>query len=132
MDIFLAWNKKLKDNNFGPNEPLFPRAKSVQEGYAFVESRELSRDPLSSAGIREIIKRRFAEAGLEYKKPHSFRHGSIYEAIDRADGAQEMKAISQNVGHSNVSYIVSVYGQLPEKTLIGCIGNLKREPHGQG
>lgn len=127
MRIVKDWHMELQGMNFGVRDPLFPRAEVAREGFAYVQSDMLSREPMTASGMRAIIKKRFAEAGIQYYHPHTFRHACISEAIQRAKTPEDMKAISQNVGHDHVNYIFNTYGQLPQRTLERCIKNLGEE-----
>jgi integrase len=68
----------------------------------------------STNSIREIVKKRASQAGLEYFHPHSFRHTAIYLAMKRCRNAEEIKAVSQNFGHENVGTTLMTYGKLDD------------------
>jgi integrase len=131
MQVVQDWHATLDDMGYGNSDPLFPRAEPAREGLAFIQADNLSREPLSASGMRAIVKKRFLEAGMKYYHPHTFRHACIGEAIERAKDSQELKAISQNVGHDEVNYIINTYGQLPQQTLFQCIKNLGRGKDGE-
>lgn len=103
---------------------LFPKAKINMNGSSFCKSTSLSEEHLSASRVREIIRERCKEANLQYFIPHSFRHAAIAQAFENCSDAQEIKAISQNVGHSSITHVMNIYGQLPEKTLKNCIDNI--------
>jgi hypothetical protein len=52
--------------------------------------------------------------GLPYSSPHKFRHGHAVYALKLAKDIAELKAVSQNLMHANLSIINGVYGVLSE------------------
>jgi integrase len=50
--------------------------------------------------------------GLPYHSPHKFRHGHAVYALKMARDIQALKAVSQNLMHSNISITDGVYGIL--------------------
>jgi integrase len=49
---------------------------------------------------------------LPYLSPHKFRHGHAVYALKLAKDIQTLKAVSQNLMHSNLSITDGVYGML--------------------
>jgi integrase len=52
--------------------------------------------------------------GLPYHSPHKFRHGFAVYAIKHAKDMSDMKAISQNLMHANISITDGIYGGLSD------------------
>jgi len=52
--------------------------------------------------------------GLPYHSPHKFRHGHAVYALKMARDIQALKAVSQNLMHSNISITDGVYGILSD------------------
>ena len=52
--------------------------------------------------------------GLPYHSPHKFRHGFAVFAIKHANDMSDMKAISQNLMHANISITDGIYGGLSD------------------
>ncbi|MBN1919851.1 MAG: site-specific integrase [Anaerolineae bacterium] len=50
--------------------------------------------------------------GISYKHPHCLRHGHIVYAVKRARDMKALTAISQNVGHGDLTVTLQVYGKL--------------------
>jgi integrase len=121
------WHALLKEKGFGNSDPLFPKAAMEKEGLSYTNSTDICKEPITSSRLRKIIKERFKEANLPYFNPHSFRHAAVGNAIANADNAEEIKAISQNMGHESVIHIFNTYGKLPEKTLQNCIKNIGKK-----
>lgn len=122
--VFTDWYQLLLDSSYGPNDPLFPKAKIEIDGCSFIESTELIKEHMSASRIRAIIKSQCHKAGLPHYNPHSFRHSCIAEAMELAEDAQDIKAISQNVGHESIYYVMTIYGKLPDKLLSRIIKDL--------
>ena len=62
---------------------------------------------------------------LPYHSPHKFRHGHAVYALKNSKDISALKAVSQNLMHSNLSITDGVYGMLSEvdrKAEIGKLG----------
>lgn len=55
----------------------------------------------------------FANAGLPYFNPHSFRHALARLGIEICRTPEELKAWSQNLGHDDVLTTFNSYGDVP-------------------
>ena len=53
-----------------------------------------------------------ARAGIPYLSPHKLRHGFAVYGLKRAKTVAQMKAISQNLMHSNMGITDGIYGKL--------------------
>lgn len=63
--------------------------------------------------IRDVFRRAFERAGLPYYNPHSFRDMLVRHAMTMDLTPEEMKAWSQNLGHSDVLTTFTSYGTVP-------------------
>jgi len=114
-DIVAAWLAELRDAHlFGPDEPLFPAtAMGLGENGAF-QPQGIARHGWASSGpIREIFRRAFERAHLPYFNPHSFRDMLVRHAMTLDLTPEQMKAWSQNLGHSDVLTTFTSYGTVP-------------------
>ncbi|MEC9346266.1 MAG: site-specific integrase [Pseudomonadota bacterium] len=96
---------------FGPDDPLFPATQVEQNTDRCFAATGLSRRHWSNAGpVRRIFREAFAQAGLPYFNPHSFRKtlARLGEQITRTP--EEFKAWSQNLGHDDVLTTFTSYG----------------------
>jgi site-specific recombinase XerC len=62
--------------------------------------------------------------GLPYHAPHKFRHGHAVYALKMAQDVSALKAVSQNLMHSNLNITDGVYGILSEIDLKTQISSL--------
>lgn len=117
IEIIRNWHKRLIDLGYGYGQPLFPAAElNRTDGMSFAKPVELSCNFLTSNRLREIIKQCTIEAGVEYFHPHAFRHATIALARKNAKNIEQLKAISQCLGHELISTTFSIYGNLsPEQ-----------------
>jgi integrase/recombinase XerD len=124
MNLVTDWYRLLVDSGYGPNDPFFPKARQEMDGCAFIESTELTKEHISASRIRAMLKTVYQIAGMPYYNPHSYRHSCINQAMELAEDAQDIKAISMNVGHKAIDLIMAIYAQLPDKLLVRLIHDL--------
>jgi hypothetical protein len=62
--------------------------------------------------------------GLPYHSPHKFRHGNAVYSIKIAKTVVDLKAINQNLMHSNWSITDGIYGILSREDRKNYITNL--------
>lgn len=60
------------------------------------------------------LKQWLTKVGLLYHSPHKFRHGNAVYSIKLAKDIAALKAVSQNLMHSNLSITDGVYGILSD------------------
>lgn len=65
------------------------------------------RGGIAAGGIRTMIKRRCAQAGVEYRNPHAFRHGFAMYLLNA--GGMEMGVLSKLLGHSSSKITQDIY-----------------------
>ncbi len=114
-DYVTSWYDYLdKERGFTPQDPLFPQSKVDKEFGSLAYSCNDIRPEFwhSSNSIRVILKTHSEKAGLEYFKPHAFRHGAIHHAMRFCKNAEQIKALSQNFGHENIGTTMTTYGKL--------------------
>jgi integrase len=115
---------------FGPDDPLFPAtAMGLDANGAFVPT-GLTRHGWASTGpIREVFRQAFANAGLPYFNPHSFRSMIIRYAMSFELSPEMTKALSQNLGHSDVLTTFTSYGAVPDHRQGELIRSFARSPN---
>jgi integrase len=124
----LDWYRYLKEVKlFNNTSPFFPSTKieiDSKTHQSFI-SKGIDNSQWSNANsMRTVFKIRSKQVGLEYYPPHRFRHFAIREASKYAVTAEQIKAISQNVGHENVSTTFMSYGAIDEYRVASIINQL--------
>jgi hypothetical protein len=106
-EIVVQWVRCLTTEKlFGPIDPLFPKT-LVQPN----ADHSFGRDHWADATpVRGILKAAFARVGLPYFKPHTVRDTLTQLAYQRKLNPEELKARSQNMGHSSVLTTLQGYG----------------------
>ena len=93
------------------NAPFFPQGKTKTEELAYSIQEEVSFQPYqATGGMREMLKRRCAKAGIKNIAPHDFRHIFMIEIFKRVEKMEDLKVISQSIGHESLSTTFSSYG----------------------
>lgn len=73
------------------------------------------RGPLTTDGLRQVLKRLCRSAGVEYLHPHAWRHG--FAMLFLNEGAN-LSAVSAMMGHSSTSVTQSVYASWQTRGLL--------------
>lgn len=121
------WFEVLKKKKFKPSDPFFPKSKSqkMKNGLSYIESTEIDNKHWNSTvSIRKIFKHAAERADMEYFPPHSFRHSSIYRAIECIKDFKELKAISQNFGHESIVTILESYANFKPEFLLNILDGI--------
>ncbi len=127
LEYIINWSIYLeKEKLFSSIDPLFPRSKSQmsENSYCF-ESSEV--EPCfwkSTNSISKMLKNRSEKSGLEYYNPHSFRHSFLNIAFKACRNGEQLKAISQLVGHENLKTTMMSYGTLDQHRISEVVDDL--------
>ncbi len=68
--------------------------------------------PLDHSRARRHLHDWLSRVGLPYHSPHKFRHGHAVYALKLTQTVGDLKAVSQNLMHANLSITDGVYGIL--------------------
>lgn len=136
LNYILQWIEYLQKNKgFQPTDPLFPRNKvsQVEGGLSFICNEVEPGFWSGGNSIREILKRRSSEACLEYYKPHSFRHAAVHIVSRYCNTFDQMKAVSQNLGHKFILTTLETYGRLDDSRVEEALADIdfSVDPHQQ-
>lgn len=115
LGIVADWHAELSaDVTRGPGGALFS-ATAIALGPAgdFAPAGLHRHGWSTSEPVREIFRRAFALASLPYFNPHSFRDMLVRHFMALNLSAEELKAISQNLGHADVLTTFTSYGAVP-------------------
>lgn len=115
MEIVTDWVAELREVHLcGLDDRLFPATAMGLDETGSFRPQGLARHGWASSGpIREAFRRAFERAGLPYYNPHSFRDMLVRHAMTLGLSPEEMKAWSQNLGHSDVLTTLTSYGSVP-------------------
>jgi integrase len=99
---------------FGDGDPLFPPTEvAVDKESGHFTASGFRRTVWQGAGpLRAIFKAAFEHAGLPYFNPHSFRRTLTQLGQRLCRSPEEMKAWSQNLGHSKIDTTMMSYGEV--------------------
>ena len=113
-EIVAAWVSYLRNEKlWGNDDPLFPATYISLGATRQFEAAGLTRKHWSSATpIRTIFREAFANAGLPYFNPHSFRNTLVQLGQDICKTPEQFKAWSQNLGHEKVLTTFLSYGEV--------------------
>lgn len=110
IDNVIAWRNYLIAKGFKKDDPLFPAIDNRFNQQNLLEQ-HISVNPIKSdTTIRDVFKRAFTGAGLDYLNPHSFRKTLAKYAQNHSP--EFLNAVRQNLGHSSIDTTLSSYGQL--------------------
>ncbi len=114
VTILPDWvNLLTSDKLFSPDDPLFPKTLVEPGEQRYFTARGLSREHWADASpVRAIFKAAFARIGLPYFKPHTVRDTLTQLAYKLQLSPEQLKAWSQNMGHSNVLTTLQGYGHV--------------------
>ncbi len=114
LHIFLEWVNYLKTIKFfGGGDPLFPKTQNViDENQCFKAGGISNEHWASTTAIRDIFKKAFTNAGIKYYHPHTLRHTIVHFAMGNGASVEELKALSQNIGHESLLTTLASYGNV--------------------
>lgn len=109
---FMDWYEYLESKGFESNDPIFPATLNsfgdAKNGYS---KEDVGKGFWADAGAaRKIFEKRCKHVNLHYSHPHSFRHLVVNILSKRRLTEEEKRAISMNLGHSNVGTTFGSYG----------------------
>jgi integrase len=112
--IVAEWVAYLREEKlWGNDDPLFPKTRIAVGASRQFEASGLERKHWSTASpIRGIFRTAFANAGLPYFNPHSFRNTLARLGQEVCKTPEEYKAWSQNLGHEQVLTTFLSYGEV--------------------
>lgn len=112
--IVAEWISFLRDEKmWGNDDPLFPATEVALGPNRQFAAAGLKREHwTSTTPIRNIFREAFADAGLPYFNPHSFRNTLVRLGEEVCNTPEQFKAWSQNLGHEGVLTTFLSYGEV--------------------
>lgn len=121
LSIIAGWHEYI--TSFGVGFLWYPALDNQgvpMRGYIDVDKSYNGRHTAFIEGLRELCE----IAGIPYKSPHKIRHGFGVYGVKKAKDMGQLKAVSQNMMHSNIGITDGIYGRLAEDELGDIIGSL--------
>lgn len=121
LRIVQRWDKVVRARLPGTAlwyAPLGPAGVDLQIDHG----RGLNRREKFSAALKRLCEL----AGVAYRSPHKLRHGHAVYALNLAKDVADLKAISQNLMHSDLRTTDGVYGILGDEDVMQRIGGLTK------
>jgi site-specific recombinase XerC len=108
MGVVREWDRQVRSNLPETSfwfAPLSPETETFDASIIEVGDHRQQR---ASKDLKEWLER----VGLKYHSPHKFRHGHAVYGLQHSKDVADLKAVSQNLMHSNLSITDGVYGIL--------------------
>lgn len=116
VSYFLKWYDYLKvQKHFGLDDPMFPNTELgflSKDHHAFTPVGIGKSFWADTNPMRKIFQERSKQTSVPYYTPHKFRHFIINEAQKHITSIEQLKALSQNLGHENISTTFHGYGAI--------------------
>lgn len=114
--IVADWIGELKATHlWGLDDPLFPSTEVIRSDAGGFRPTGIKRAHWSNADpVRRIFKEAFKRAGLPCFNPHSFRKTLARLGQELCRTPEQMKAWSQNLGHTQMMTTFASYGHVDE------------------
>jgi integrase len=108
LDVALRWDKEVRADL--PSDCCWFALLSPETGKVCQGVRTVGKH--RHARVRKDLRRWLDRVDLPYHSPHKFRHGHAVYALKMAKNVADLKAVSQNLMHANLSITDGVYGVL--------------------
>jgi len=122
LNVVRAWDGEVRSVLPGSGywfAPLLPETDSIDPSADTVGEHRADR---ARKDLRDWLRR----VGLPYHSPHKFRHGNAVYSLKRCRDLADLKAVSQNLMHSNISTTDGIYAVLSQDDLAERIRGLAR------
>ncbi len=121
LEVIHQWDKLVRQQ-LSPDALWYAMVTRDGTGFAGTKRPGKRRAKAIANGLRELCER----ANITYYPPHSLRHSHVVYALQRARNMADLKAISQNVMHEDITITNQIYGGLPNETVKAKIAGLTR------
>jgi integrase len=116
LEVVRGWDKDIR-TICGKDGLWFAQISDVGKIIPGAVNAGNHRASIATRDLKNWLKR----VGLPYHSPHKFRHGNAVYSIKLAKDIADLKAVSQNLMHSNLSITDGVYGVRSETDIRGRI-----------
>lgn len=114
IQVFKDWLHRLTNVLlFSEDDPIFPSAKTRIDNETGSTIVDFTREHWKQAGAaRKVLKAALESVGSPGYSPHRMRNMIVKEGYKRGFSMDQMKALSQNLGHAKLDTTINTYGQL--------------------
>jgi len=106
----IQWRDYLRSLGFKDADPLFPKIDNHFARTNLLEQKIRKEEIKSDTTIRDVFRKTFENAGIQYINPHSFR--KTLARFAQTQSPEFLNAVRQNLGHSSIDTTLNSYGQL--------------------
>lgn len=124
LDVVRQWDAVIRPV-LPPASPWF--APMMPNG-KFSQAPNTEYSPCRDGSLRGELVDLFRLAKVPYLSPHKFRHGHATHALKQASNISDLKAISQNLMHSNIGITDGIYAILSSEDMQEKISRLGSAP----
>ncbi len=107
---FMEWFEHLEKKGFQPDDPIFPATMSGVGSFGYSKEQVGRTFWNSTSGARKIFEKRCISAETHYFHPHSFRHLAVSIMSKMRLTVEELRAVSLNLGHEEITTTFGAYG----------------------
>lgn len=122
MAVVREWDAEVRAAL--PEDKFWYAQLNTDGSFALDKSRAKSREVSSGGRFRYYLVEMCQRAGIRYRSPHKLRHGFAVYALKKSKTVADMKAVSQNLMHSNMGITDGIYGRLVDDDVRNIITGL--------
>jgi integrase len=126
LDIIRSWDNVVRSGS-SPTVMWYSRLKYNPAADKVTVDKATVASVRRSGLVADSLKRLCESEGINYRSPHKLRHGHAVYALKQARTIAELKAVSQNLMHSDLRITDKIYGVLTENDVQGLITGLTRD-----
>lgn len=120
--IVTDWIRERRSSGGQDEDPLFPRSPNLVSNPFSSTSGEFWK---TAGPVRAIIRKATEVADVPYFRPHAVRSTLTRLCLQWSRTSEELKALSQNLGHENLQTTLASYAELDEERQNDLISDLR-------
>ena len=120
LEIVSEFDALIREKASGQDCNWYPSLSKIYYEYK-IERNTKNRNDSFGHGLKKLC----LIADVPYYSAHKLRHGHAVYGIKHARNLADLKALSQNLMHSNVGITDGLYGKLPDDDLENIMGGFK-------
>ena len=126
LAVVRIWDEIVR-GELPPTAPWYARLKyNSAAGEVTIDRHSLALTERRRDNVTKALRVLCEAAGVSYRSPHKLRHGHAVYALKRARTIGELKAVSQNLMHADLTVTNGVYGVLTDRDVQQTIASLGR------